>query len=206
MRLTLALLIAAAPLVALAAPPVAPPATDTLRTGPAVATTLQTLSGTYASAGPEDWGRGTFGRRTFTFDRGAWTLDFVLALDPGFTAPVFAFRTHGTYRVGAPSAAVPGAFEAVFGEDAKHVTLLTTDPGLAQAFGLSACGLTPGVEKDVSAQGCAAWRPVAVCAEDHDLLALSTTGALHFGVRPADNDLCTADKRPVALLPGVWRR
>ena len=38
-----------------------------------------------------------------------------------------------------------------------------------------------------------------------DLLALDASG-LRFGVRPPDNDMCTPDKTPTALLPAVIRR
>lgn len=31
-------------------------------------------------------------------------------------------------------------------------------------------------------------------------------GNLYFGVRPADNNMCTADRRPTALLPAVAKR
>lgn len=171
-----------------------------------VDTRLETLSGTYASVGPEDWGRGTYGRRVFTFDQGKWTLRFTLALDPGMANKLFEFRTRGTYRVLGASPAVPTAHEALFYEDAKFVTLHATDEGLVRGFGLAACGLTPGVEKDISKTGCALWKPVAVCREDHDLLALDADGGLSFGVRPPDNDMCTADKRPTRLLPAVVKR
>lgn len=164
---------------------------------------LQSLSGKYASQGSEDWGRGTFGRRQFTFDKGKWTLDFTLALDPQMTKKVFSFRTYGAYRVLKPSRVVKGAFDAVFYEDAKFVTLHAVEPQLVQGFGLSGCGLSPGVEKDISTSGCALWKPVSSCREDHDLLAVDKTGALFFGRRPQDNDMCTADKRPTALLPAV---
>jgi hypothetical protein len=173
---------------------------------PAHRARLAALSGAWISTSAEDWGRGAFGTREFTFENGRWSLRFVLALDRGMTQPVFEFRTAGTYRVGAPSAAVPGAFEALFLEDRKWVTLRTSDPGLAAAFGLAACGLVPGVEKDISIDGCASWKPVAVCREDHDLLALDTDGGLRFGVRPPDNDMCRAERRPRALLPAVVRR
>lgn len=166
---------------------------------------LSALSGRYTSAGAEDWGRGTYGRREFTFDHGHWTLRFTLALDPAFSHPVFEFRTKGSYRVLGPSAAVPGAFEADFREEAKLVTLLTDDQKLVEGFGLAACGLHTGVEKDVSVVGCAGWKPVSICPEDHDLLALDESGGLHFGVRPSDNDMCTADKRPTALLTAVHK-
>jgi hypothetical protein len=166
---------------------------------------LEALSGTYASGAAEPW-YGAWGTREFAFRDGQWTLVFTFALDPELQRPVFRFRTGGPYRVGAPAAAVPGAFEAVFLEDSKHLTLLTADPALAAAMGLAACGLTPGVEADISARGCAGWKPVAACREDHDLLALDAAGGLRFGVRPRDNDMCTPDRRPTALLPPVWRR
>lgn len=164
---------------------------------------LQQLSGTYRSAAAEDWGRGAFGTREFRFDQGGWSLRFLLALDPTLQQPVFEFRTLGRYQVGKPSAAVAGAYEALFLEDRKFVTLRTEDLALIEAFGLADCELVPNVEKDISQTGCARWKPVADCREDHDLLALDADGGLRFGVRPADNDLCTAEKRPKALLPAV---
>ncbi len=166
---------------------------------------LSTLSGSYASIGPEAW-YGGHGRRLFTFDAGSWTLDFTFGLDPALESPVFRFRTGGDYRIEGPSQAVPGAWQAVFDEDRKLLTLLTGDEGLAEAMGLAACGLVPGVETDISQTGCASWRPVADCPEDHDLLAMEPNGDLRFGVRPADNDMCTAARRPTALLNDVVRR
>ena len=167
---------------------------------------LASLSGTYASVAAEPW-YGAYGTRSFTFDRGRWSLDFLFALDPGMTKPVFRFRTEGPYRLSGPSTIVPGAFNAVFGEERKWVTLLTADAELAQRVGLDRCGLTPGAERDISVSGCANWRPVAICGEDHDLLAIDKAGALRFGVRPRDNDMCTAEKRPTQLLePTVVRR
>jgi hypothetical protein len=166
---------------------------------------LRALSGTWTSPAPEPW-YGAWGTRSFTFSDGRWSLDFLFALDPAMAHPVFRFRTGGPYAVGAASAAVPGAFEAVFGETTKHLTLLTTDAALAARMGLAECGLTVGVEADISVRGCASWKPVAVCGEDHDLLALDPAGRLRFGVRPRDNDMCTPDRRPTALLPPVLRQ
>jgi hypothetical protein len=162
---------------------------------------LEALHGTYHSAAVEDW-YGGHGTRAFVFDNGTWSLTFTHALDPAMTQRTFQFRTGGAYRVVAPSDAVPGAFHTVFDEDWKHVTLLTPVPEIAAAMGMADCGLTVNLEADISSTGCAAWRPVAECGQDHDLLALSDEG-LHFGVRPADNDMCTPDKVPTALLPAV---
>jgi hypothetical protein len=159
---------------------------------------LATLQGTWRSSAPEPWYGGS-GTRRFTFGNGQWSLVFDHALDEAMQRPTFRFRTHGPYEVRGPST-VPGAFEAVFFEDRKLVTLLTDDPRIVQAFGFADCGLRVNVEVDISEAGCANWKPVAQCREDHDLLAMDARG-LHFGARPRDNDMCTADRRPAALLP-----
>jgi hypothetical protein len=164
---------------------------------------LQILAGTYVDPEARDWGQGTFGKREFTFDDGKWTLTFVLALDPKMEQRVFEFRTLGSYKVGAGSKAVAGAFETDFDEDSKFLTLFTDNADLSKSFGLSDCGLKSGEEKDISETGCSLWKPVSVCGTDHDLLALDEKGQVYFGVRPPDNDMCTPDKRPNALLPAV---
>jgi hypothetical protein len=168
------------------------------------AATLQALHGTYASPAVEEW-YGGFGTREFVFADGRWSLIFTHALDPAMTIRTFQFRTGGAYRVGDPSTLVDGAHEVAFDEDWKHLTLLTDVPEIVATMGMADCGLTPNLETDISVTGCAAWKPVAECGADHDLLALSDEG-LHFGQRPADNDMCTPDKRPTALLPAVVAR
>ena len=163
---------------------------------------LRALSGTWVSPAPEPW-YGGFGTREFVFFNGAWQLIFTHALDPAMTMRTFQFRTGGGYRVG--EAGPEGSFQTDFDEDWKRVTLFLTDPEMVKAFGMGECGLTPNLEHDISVSGCAAWQPVAVCGIDHDLLR-AEGNALQFGVRPADNDMCTPDKRPTALLPAVVRR
>ena len=165
---------------------------------------LGTLEGTWESPAAEPW-YGGWGTREFVFRDRQWSLTFVHALDPGMTIRTFQFRTGGGYAVQEPGP-VTGAFHTVFDEDWKHLTLLTSDPDLAAAMGLADCGLVPNLEADISATGCAGWRPVAICGEDHDLFGMNAEGGLHFGVRPADNDMCAAEKTPSALLPAVVRR
>jgi hypothetical protein len=165
---------------------------------------LERLSGVYASSAPEQW-YGGFGTRRFSFDRGKWSLVFTHALDAGMQNRTFQFRTEGPYQIGAASSAVPGAFDAIFFEDVKYVTLLTGDVNIINAFGFAGCGLKVNVEVDISKTGCAGWKPVAECREDHDLLAISAAG-LQFGVRPRDNNMCSADRRPTALLQPVIRQ
>lgn len=164
---------------------------------------LESLTGTFRSAEAEPW-YGGFGTREFVFANGEWQLIFTHALDPAMTMRTFQFRTGGPYDIGQPSEAVDGAFHGVFHEDWKHVTLLTDNPEIIAGMGMADCGLTPNLETDISQTGCAAWRPVAECGEDHDLFAMDDTG-VYFGVRPADNDMCSPDKTPTALLPVVAR-
>jgi len=163
---------------------------------------LQNLSGTYQDAQPYPYGQ-AWGQRVFTFDRGKWTLQFTLALDPALQNPVFVFRTYGDYQVLRKSKGVKNAYEALFLEDKKFITLKTDNQNLVNAFGFAPCGLTLNVEKDISQDGCSAWKAIALCNQDHDLLALDKDGKLYFGERPADNDMCTADKRPTKLTPPV---
>lgn len=164
---------------------------------------VQAVTGTYRSTAAEPW-YGGFGTREFIFAEGEWQLIFTHALDPEMTMRTFQFRTGGPFEIGAASQAVPGAFEGLFHEDWKHVTLLTDNAEIVAGMGMADCGLTYNLETDISDTGCAAWGPVAVCGQDHDLFAMDATG-VYFGVRPADNDMCTPDRRPTALLPVVAR-
>lgn len=170
---------------------------------PADRSALQTLRGVFVSPEPEAW-YGGYGRREFVFRDGRWSLVFTHALDPDMTIRTFQFRTGGDYRVLEASTVVDGAFDAVFDEDWKHVTLLTDDVDLIAALGMADCALTPNLEVDISADGCAGWRPVSECGQDHDLLAMDARG-VYFGVRNADNDHCTSERRPTALLSPVVR-
>jgi hypothetical protein len=168
------------------------------------ATALQTLRGTYVSTAPEPW-YGGFGTREFVFADGQWSLIFTRALDPAMTQRTFQFRTGGPFEITTPSATVPGAHEGTFHEDWKRLTLLTTIPEVIAGMGMADCGLTPNLEADISVTGCAAWPSVADCGKDFDLLAMDGAG-LYFGQRPNDNDMCTPEGRPTALLMPVVAR
>lgn len=166
--------------------------------------TLEKLSGTYKDIEPYAYGN-AFGQRIFTFDKGNWTLEFTLGLDPNLENQVFQFRTYGSYKIVDASTIVEDAYNAEFGEDKKFVTLKTDNPQLIEAFGFSSCGLIPFVEKDISENGCSLWKPVSECPIDYDLLSLDENGLLYFGQRPADNDMCSEDKRPTSLTPAVTK-
>ena len=164
---------------------------------------IEAASATYRSAAPEPW-YGGFGTREFVFADGRWQLTFTHALDPAMTMRTFEFRTGGPFEIVGASQTVEGAFDGTFVEAWKHVTLLSENADVIAGMGMADCDLTYNLETDISETGCAAWRPVAVCGEDHDLIAMTEAG-VQFGVRPADNDMCTPGKRPTALLPMVAR-
>lgn len=162
------------------------------------------LNGVFADPKPYAYGQ-TFGHRKFSFEKDRWSLDFTLSLDPFGKVPVFSFRTFGRYEVLKPSKVVSGAWDAIFYEDKKFVTLHTKQKELIDAFGFTPCKLEFGIEKDISETGCSVWAPVSVCNEDHDLLALTETGGLRFGERPKDNNMCKKENRPTSLTPSVER-
>lgn len=164
---------------------------------------LENLSGTYADAKPYSYGQ-AWGQRIFTFEKGKWTLKFTLALDPEMKMQVFEFRTVGTFTI-LDKSNLADTYNALFLEDKKFITLKTSDANLVNAFGFAPCGLTKDVEMDISANGCSAWKAVSVCNQDHDLLSLDAAGKLYFGERPADNDMCSANKRPTKLTPPVTK-
>ncbi len=141
---------------------------------------LQNLAGTYEDPQPYTYGQ-AWGHRIFTFEQGKWTLKFTLALDPAMKNPVFIFRTYGNYKVLRKSKTVKNAYEALFLEDKKFVTLKTDNQNLVDAFGFAPCELTLNVEKDISKDGCSAWKSIAICNQDHDLLSLDEDGKLYFG-------------------------
>lgn len=163
---------------------------------------LEHLSGKYADAKPYPYGQ-AWGKRVFTFNKGRWALVFTLALDPAMNMPVFEFRTYGSYSLQEKSTTLADTYHALFLEEKKFVTLKTNDEKLVQAFGFASCGMTKDVEQDISINGCSAWKSVSDCPSDYDLLSLDKVGKLYFGERPADNDMCSAEKRPTKLTPPV---
>lgn len=174
----------------------------TINSGNNLKSELENLSGTYVDHLPYNYGN-SWGKRVFTFDKGKWTLDFTLALDPELKIQVFKFRTFGTYRILEKSSKLENTYNALFYEEKKFLTLKTSDENLIKAFGFLPCNLTIDVEKDVSFDGCSSWKSVKDCPGDYDILSLDKEGKLYFGNRPQDNDMCSPNKRPTSLTPPV---
>jgi hypothetical protein len=131
---------------------------------------------------------------------GRWDLTAATFSDAACTKRKSALHLGGAYAFGGQSTNVPTAWEGNFTFEARDLT--ADDAKTAKALG-KLCGIKKmkaGATVDLHAKGCPklGLRPAADCAADFDLVALEGD-VLRFGVRPADNDMCTAEKRPTAL-------
>ena len=132
-----------------------------------------------------------------------WDLDYVAHGAAGCTSSFLTVNIQGEYSLEGESDAAEGAREAVFGFSTKTVT-----GHMEQALEVinGACGVTDtavDVALDISG-GCAGLGayPIAECAADYDIVFLSGN-TLQFGARPADNNMCSADKRPDSFFGGI---
>ncbi len=139
-------------------------------------------------------------RLSFAITEARWDLQYELFGDATCAKRKAAIHLGGTYEVLDASETVPGAWNATFSFDARDLT--ADDAKTAKALG-KACGVKLKAKKaaDIHAKGCPklGLKPADACAADHDLVAIERD-RLFFGVRPADNDMCTEDKRPTALV------
>lgn len=153
-----------------------------------------------------DPGTGQALRLTFAITPTTWALDYESFGDPACTAPVLVVHIDGPYSVTRPSPTIPTAHEARFAFATRTVTPRSA---AAAEFLVQACGggtYTPDTATDITAgcPGLGAY-PHASCPADFDVVA-RTGDQLQFGARPADNNMCTEDRRPTALSPMILDR
>lgn len=138
----------------------------------------------------------------FDLQAATWAVDYTVFGDAGCASPFLTVRIEGPYALTAPSAAVPGAWDARFGFTRKAITphVDAAAQYLGSAGGCGLTGFAVGAARDVSVDGCPnlGQRPIGACDADYDLAKLDGA-TLTFGSRPADNDMCTPAKRPTAL-------
>jgi hypothetical protein len=171
----------------------APPASEATLEGHWVSPACESM--------PGQGGATTYFTRDFTLTKTDWTLAFRLFGDGACTQKLATIDIAGPYQVLLDSTHVAGAREAVFSFGRRTVT--AEAKGFADFLGTTTCGVKPwavGVAQDVLAGGCAELgaRPVARCASDNDVVKVEGD-RLWFGQRPADNDMCSPEKRPQAL-------
>ena len=144
-------------------------------------------------------GSTTYFQRHFDITEKTWALKFQTYGDAGCTVRLFTARMEGDYKVLQDSERVAGATEANFQFARTYLTAYVQP--VADWFQGSGCGKGAwklGEEQETSEKGCVFIRPVGACGWDHDVVKVEGR-QLFFGQRPADNDMCTPDKRPTAL-------
>lgn len=167
----------------------------------------QDLAGRWDSATCEDIlnGDGTHSylQRHFELTDGRWTLNLDAFGDARCEAKLFTARVVGPYTLVRDSEKVTGATEGDFTFSERYLTAHAQP--LADAFAQAHCGTgtwTVGAEQAIPG-ACLFFKPLTACDSDHDIVKVEGQ-RLFFGQRPADNDMCSPDKRPQALgLPLV---
>ncbi len=162
------------------------------------------LSGDYLSPctpSPQADGTTNYFNLDFSLTQATWTVDYTVHADQACATKLLTVRIEGPYTISAPSQSVPGAYEARFDFSRKAMTphvqqladTLNSIPGCGEG------GWQVGASGSVAA-GCAPFGqyPLADCSADHDLVRLTDAG-IEFGARPADNNMCSPDKRPTKL-------
>ena len=163
------------------------------------------LAGTWVGpCYPSPAGDGSFNQLTFVMTDAMWDLDYVAHGTDDCSAPFLTVNIAGGYTLEGASDVEDGARNGTFFFSTKTVT-----PHAEAAVGVVnyACGGTDAavdVAFDISGgcPGLGAY-PIADCPADYDIVKLSEDGTqLTFGARPADNDMCSEDKRPTTFENG----
>ena len=140
---------------------------------------------------------------TIPKQRTTWDLDYVANADADCTLSFMTVNIVGDYTL-EEAASVEGARNGTFGFTTKTATAHMED---AVAVINGACGVTDATVDtalDISARcaGLGAY-PIATCPADYDIIMLNEDGTVSFGARPADNDMCTPEKRPTTFEGGA---
>lgn len=145
----------------------------------------------------------------FDIQADTWSVDYVVYGDKACSAKFLTVHIDGAYEVDGSSTVVPTANDAIFRFSHKLITPASDAAAqfLSSDAGCKLPGFVSGTAKDVSETGCAnlGQYPIAKCGADYDLVKVDAD-AVTFGLRPADNDMCTAEKRPKALSPVSSKR
>lgn len=156
------------------------------------------LVGSWRSVQPEDLKNGTYGIRHFVFTPKTWSVTFIRYADRNLEFPIYSFYGEGPYELKGPSGKVSGAYNVVFRFSRKYVTLLTVDEAYIRKFRLQECGSDRYVPRDISEKGCSFFRSVPDYAAEYDLVK-KAEDSLSLGARPADGNMGSEDRRPLAM-------
>ena len=107
-------------------------------------------------------------------------------------------RQRELFFVGKKSKSVKSALETDFAFSKKYLTALTDDQNTLQQLGFTSCNLKKGIETDITESGCSFFASIKNYPKEFDLISLQGD-KLFLGMRPADGNMGTAEKRPIAL-------
>ncbi len=163
------------------------------------------LAGRWQSADcvalPDGRGGTLYRSITFDFNGDQWTIAVTMHAEQTCAVKLFGFRFTGPVALGAASSTVRGATEGTFGYQQTFFTAYA-EP-FVQAFNAAKCAdgsFKLGIEQDTSLTGCLGQPSVKDYPREYDLVKLED-GKLYFGLRPADNNMGTPERRPTMLSP-----
>jgi hypothetical protein len=140
-----------------------------------------------------------FYKRLFTITDKTWAMDFSTFGDANCSesTKLLTVDTGGKYKLGKESLA-PGGTEGEFMFSHRKVTPKAKE-NIAWLNSSKICGFadwTAGKAKDLQKTGCAQFGayPLKDCKGEYDIVKLEGN-KLYFGARPADSNLCSADRR-----------
>lgn len=121
--------------------------------------------------------------RAFTLTDKEWAVVFHAFGDAQGAQPLFTLNVGGIYVIGPASARVPGAYDAVFPADRRHITADSAQ-GVAMFAGMG-CSLNQGEETALMQKGCGFLPGLMEAMGEYDLVAIKD-GQLFFGDRSGD--------------------
>lgn len=169
-------------------------------------------NGTWASGGCEARAGAPFAQRLLQLSNGAYQLNLTLFSDGKCTIPTMAVTYAGSYRLGAPSAAVPGATDVAFTiANARLAPLNTASADLLNTAAPGTCGTGAWnalVEQDiVPSSGCGVLGiNLRAGRVQYDIVAIQD-GQLYLGQGVgAGGNLNSPALRPTTFGPPLTRQ
>ena len=163
-----------------------------------VAAETPDITGQWQSVAPEAMGE-VHATRAFTFGATDWSVVFNAYGDAAAQVPLFTLDVGGVYVIGGPSAAVPGANDAIFPATRRQITAQSA-AGVAM-FGAMGCTLQQGVALPLTDAGCGFVPGLMQAMGEYDLVRIDG-GQLFLGDRAGD----LTKARPAALTPFALQR
>jgi hypothetical protein len=170
------------------------------------------LNGVWTSVGCEARQGGPFAQRLLRLANGAYELDLTLFADGKCTIPTLALTYAGGYRLGGPSASVPGATDITFTIlNASAAPLNTSSAELLNTAPPNTCGANPWnalVEQDlVPTNGCSVLGINLAGGRTQYDIEVIRDGQLYLGQGVgAGGNLNTPALRPTELGPPLTRQ